>query len=588
VDQKAKLTANAKRASASSGNWRQRLRLWSGLVLFAFCLTHFANHTLGIISLSAMETGAELYDVIWSNPVMTWLLIAAALVHVGLSLWRTARRRTLKIPTWEFVQLVLGLYIPWTLIPHVIATMGASRQFGVDVDYPLILSLLWMDGALTQSLLLLVVWVHSIIGLHFWLRLYPWYARALPGLAVLSVAFPIAALWGWIEGARRQALTAYYQPDISQSQIDWVYVQTDQIRAIVFGLILLSLLVIVFRAATRRFRQTITVHYPGGLKVRANPGASLLEISRMNDIPHTAVCGGRARCSTCRVKILDSAEPLPAPEKAEAAVLKRLEADETVRLACQVRPTANISIQPLVPVRKAALGAPQSADSYYWGVEKQVAIMFIDLRNFTGLTEQNLSYDVVFMLNRYLDTVSEAIRKKGGYVDKFIGDGIMAIFGMDTTFEEACRQALEACPDIAVAMENLNEDRGPQFVDPLRIGIGLHGGSAILGRIGSAGDSSSRAPITALGDVVNTASRLESENKALGSVLTVSSTVLTSAGVEIADATPSEILLRGKREALQVFAVTDMGDLAKALTAPLSAPHSLDRRQDIGAHAPHS
>ena len=574
VDKNAKDTAQK---SATSGNWRQRLRLWSGLVLFAFCLTHFANHALGIISLEAMEAGEDWLGGLWDNPVGGPLLLLAALTHTLLALWRTMRRRTLQMPTWEFVQLVLGLYIPWTLIPHVAATMGLDNAHGVDVEYPLILTLLWPQGAVMQSILLLVVWVHSMVGLHFWLRLYPWYQRSLPFLSVAAILFPLLALWGWIEGARRQALNTAYVPDVTPAQIDWVYAQTDQFRALIFGLIAISLLVVIIRVSTRRFRQTVTVNYPGEVKVRAYPGASLLEISRMNGIPHTAVCGGRARCSTCRVKIIESAGELPAAETAECEVLKRINADESVRLACQLRPNADLTIRPLVPVQQAAVRSRQTADAYYWGVERKVAIMFIDLRNFTGLTEQNLSYDVVYMLNRYLDTVSSAIRQEGGHIDKFIGDGIMAIFGMNVSFETACQQALAACPRIEDAMVGLNKDRGPQFPDPLRIGIGLHGGSAILGRIGSAGTESAHAPITALGDVVNTASRLESENKALGSVLAVSRAVLDAAGVELPQADAAEILLRGKTEPLQILAIRDLDQLSVALS---TSTHGLKNTGD--------
>ncbi|MBO6758005.1 MAG: adenylate/guanylate cyclase domain-containing protein [Roseibium sp.] len=550
----------------ASGTWQQKLRLWSGLVMFAFCLSHFTNHALGIISVKAMDRGSLWHYEVWGSPFAVGVLATAACLHVGLALWRTAQRHTLAMPTWEFTQLVLGLYIPWTLIPHVLATLGLKNVFNIIPTYPQMLTLLWPNGAVMQSVLLLVVWSHSMIGLHFWLRIYPLYRRLLPYLATFAIVFPLLALWGWIEGARRQAQNTGYRLKVTDEHFTWIEAMTADIRAIVFGLVILSLAVVAIRLVAHRMRRKITVQYPGEVKVRALPGASLLEISRMNGIPHTAVCGGRARCSTCRVRILGSEEPLPDANSAEGAVLRRIGADETIRLACQIRPTTNLCIQPLVPVKASGPAAAGPTDAYYWGVEQPVVVMFVDLRNFTAITERHLSYDVVFLLNRYLDTVSSAIRGAGGHVDKFIGDGVMAIFGMDRPIGDAARQALMACETIGGALDELNADRGPQFTEPLRLGIGLHAGPAILGRIGAAGADSPAAPITALGDVVNTASRLEAENKQLQTTLTASQEVLDAAGIHLPDATPAEILLRGKSVPLKIYAIKELKHLTAAIS----------------------
>jgi len=542
--------------------WSGKLRLWSGLFMFTFCLSHFTNHALGIVSVAAMDRGSHWHYAVWGSPLAVSLLALAAFVHVGLALWKTARRHTFKMPAWEFIQLVLGLYIPWTLTPHVLATLGLKNAYGIIPTYPQMLTLLWPDGALMQSVLLIVVWVHAMIGLHFWLRIYPAYRRLLPFLSTFAIAYPLLALWGWVEGARRQAMDTGYESRVTQGHLEWVYGLTDQVRAIIFGLIILSVAVVFFRLIAHSLKRKITVGYPGGRHVRALPGASVLEISRMNEIPHMAVCGGRARCSTCRIRVLSTAAALPPVEAAESAVLDRIGADETIRLGCQLRPTGNLQIEPLVPVSSNGLIKRPPSDAYHWGIEKPVVIMFVDLRDFTALTESSLSYDIVHLLNRYLDTVSASIRAEGGHVDKFVGDGIMAIFGMETGLPDAARAALRACSRIGQAIGDLNQARGPQFPDPLRIGIGLHAGPAILGRIGAAGDATAtKTPITALGDVVNTASRLEAENKRLGTELTVSGTVLKSAGVDLSGACHDEITLRGKTVPLPIFAVKRIEDL---------------------------
>ena len=90
------------------GNWRQQARLFSGLILFAFCLSHFLNHALGIWSLDLLRQGEALHHEIWGDLPGLAVLSLAALTHASLALWRTARRRTLRLPVWETLQLALG------------------------------------------------------------------------------------------------------------------------------------------------------------------------------------------------------------------------------------------------------------------------------------------------------------------------------------------------------------------------------------------------------------------------------------------------------------------------------------------------
>ncbi|MET1416399.1 adenylate/guanylate cyclase domain-containing protein [Roseibium sp. HPY-6] len=558
VDRVATAPSRRKRKSVSWGNWRQRLRLWSGLILFAYCLSHFSNHALGIVSVEAMDKASVWHYLIWRNEIGESVLFFAFLTHVLLALWRTARRRTLKLPRWEFVQLVLGFYIPWSLIPHVGTTMGLANEFGFSPTYDQMLTILWPQHGLTQSLLLLAVWAHAMIGLHFWLRLYPVYHRLRYAALTFAVALPVLSLWGFIEGARRLELARDVKLKVTEAQFEWLTVFVIEARAVVFGLIAVSLLVILLRYLIGLSARRLTITYPGSLSVKAKPGATLLEISRSNDVPIASVCGGRARCSTCRVKVLGGGGTLTAPAAAEQAVLSRISAADDVRLACQIRPLQDIEVQPLVPVKAKVETSENLKDAYYWGVEQDIVVMFVDLRNFTRITESQLAYDVVHLLNNYLDQASAAIRAEGGFIDKFIGDGIMAIFGMDTSVEAGARQALRASKRIEAVMAELEKEKGPQFQDPIRLGIGLHLGSAILGRIGAAGTNGG---LTALGDVVNTASRLETENKAHGSFLAVSKDVIDAAHATVSDAITADIKIRGKEIPLQIFALSSLDAL---------------------------
>ncbi|MEL7526950.1 MAG: adenylate/guanylate cyclase domain-containing protein [Pseudomonadota bacterium] len=547
-----------KKAGPSWGNWRQRLRLWSGLILFAYCLSHFSNHAFGIISVDAMEKASVWHYRIWRNEIGETLLMLAAVTHVFLALWRTGRRRTLKMPPWEFTQLVLGLYIPWSLIPHVGTTMGLANQFGFSPTYHQMLTILWPQHGLTQSLLLLAVWAHAMIGLHFWLRLYPLYHRLRYAALGFAIAMPVVALWGFIEGARRLELAKDVQLKVTKEQFDWLTTFVIEARSVVFGLIAASLAAILLRYVFSLTARRLTITYPGSLSIRAKPGATLLEMSRINDVPIASVCGGRARCSTCRVKVLAGGAALAAPGAAEKAVLSRISAEGDVRLACQIRPQQNLQVLPLVPVKAKSETTENLKDAYYWGVEQDVVVMFVDLRNFTKITESQLAYDVVHLLNSYLDQASAAIRAEGGFVDKFIGDGIMAIFGMDSNVETGARQALRASRRIETVMRELEAEKGPQFQDPIRLGIGLHLGPAILGRVGAAGTSGG---LTALGDVVNTSSRLETENKAHNSFLVVSKDVTDAANVTLPDTNSAEIKIRGKEIPLQIFALNSLDAL---------------------------
>ncbi|MCA1298341.1 adenylate/guanylate cyclase domain-containing protein [Stappia indica] len=556
--------------TASAAAFRQRLRLVSGLTLLTFAFTHFLNHMLGLWSLEAMEAGRELFLAVWRNPLGELLLVTAILTHVALALWKTARRRTWRMPVWQWIQLLLGLAIPYLLIPHVIGTAGLAARFGYADTYRNVLTIFWPGLLVNQTTLMVLVWTHGMIGLHFWLRLSKVYRRWFPWLLSVAVLVPVLASLGWIGAARRLALVEQVPFPLTGEMITW----SDPLILILqrgfFGLLALVVAAILVRTIRRRFAETITITYPGGRTLRVVPGPTLLEVSRMNGIAHADVCGGRARCSTCRTRILAGGDSLPPPSTQEAQVLARIGADDTVRLACQIRPTAPLKVQPLVPARGAPRRNVTSGDAYHWGVEQPAAILFVDLRNFTGITESRLSYDVVFLLNRYLGETARAIEACGGYVDKFIGDGVMAIFGMTDGIQSGCRNALAATNAIAENLEHLNVELASQLETPLRIGMGLHAGQVILGRIGAAdgGNLGAGTRITALGDVVNIASRLEAASKELGQTLVVSRQVLRIAGYSCDAARETEIEVRGRSRPMTVYAVTPPTPLREALASP--------------------
>jgi adenylate cyclase len=264
--------------------------------------------------------------------------------------------------------------------------------------------------------------------------------------------------------------------------------------------------------------------------------------------------------------VLEGAERLPAPNPTEAAALARIHAPAAVRLACQIRPAYSLTVRPLVPMRE--LEPMSGDDAYRWGVERRITIMFADLRGFTSLAERLYPYDSVFLLNRFFETMSEAVERNGGAVDKFLGDGIMALFGVAPARGSGSRDALLAARDMLASLDRLNQEFGPTLPARLRMGLGIHTGPAVLGRVGV-----QTGGLTALGDSVNTASRLEALNKELGSVLVVSSSTVEAAGLAIPGAEVRDVTLRGRAETLAVHVVRDRTAMANMdeRASPVSA-----------------
>jgi adenylate cyclase len=193
------------------------------------------------------------------------------------------------------------------------------------------------------------------------------------------------------------------------------------------------------------------------------------------------------------------------------------------------------------------------------GQEREVAVLFCDLRGFTSLTEKRLPFDTVFILNRYFEAVGEAVEDAGGHIDKFIGDGVLALFGLSTSPQEAARQALDAALRVKAALARLNEDYASEFEHPLRIAMSLHAGPAIVGQMGY-GQATS---LTAVGDTINAASRLEGLAKELDVELVISEDLATRAGLDLSDRTRQIVSIRGRAAPLGSWIIPEAGSLRR-------------------------
>ncbi len=548
-----------------------RIRLWSGYVLFFYVVTHLLNHALGLISLRVLESGRHWFVFIWHNPIGQTILYGALFTHFFLALWSLYRRRALKLSYWEWLQWSLGILIVPLGMIHVVGTRLAHEFYGVEPGYPWVLASMLVGGwesIARQFSLPLVVWVHACIGLHFAWRLKPWYRDALPYLYAGALLVPVAGIAGAAIALRDVADLAQ-RPGFLDSLFDRVRAPTREQVANLYMIsytlqsVALALLVAMFAARPlrdlwERRAGVVRLDYGERRSVTQPAGFTILEISRLAGIPHAAVCGGRGRCSTCRVRVggVDR-DKLPPAEPEEAKVLARVGAPPNVRLACQVRPPpGHYSVTPLLPASAGPVEAYRRQPQAHGG-EQYIAILFADIRGFTSISEGKLPYDVVFLLNRYFRATGQAIEAAGGRLDKFIGDGVMALFGLNRTPEVACRQALEAARRMSDALTDLNEALSGDLDQPLRIGIGLHAGPAIVGEMGY----ERAAQITAIGDTVNTASRLETLTKEFSVELVVSQELLDRAGIDLGDAARHNVEIRGRQGRLAVRAVKRASDL---------------------------
>lgn len=538
------------------------LRLASGLILALFLLTHVSNVAFGLASAASMDDAWPWLTGLWSNPVGTLLLYGALAVHFGLTLQVIYRRRTLRMSGREAVQAAFGLALPFLLVPHVVSTEVVPALTGRPLDFVHEVHLLWSDPpkGLRQLAALAIGWLHGCFGVWFWLRGKPWFPRAAPWLLALALLVPFSATLGFVEAGRglaRDPPAPYLVPPE-------ITVQADRAGAVLFAAlgsaVAAAFLLRAARAWLGRGRR-VRVRYPDGRVSTVPAGFSVLEASRLARIPHVSVCGGRGRCSTCQVRVLSGREHLPPPEGIERAALSQAGAGGDVRLACQVRPTRDVSVSPVYAEPPTRARAAPGLDALPSGLEREIAVLFCDLRGFTRRAERALPFDTVHLLNRYFAVVGEAVAANGGYLDKFIGDGALALFGLDAPAERACRQALATAAAIARGLDGLNARLRAEGGEPVRIAMGLHVGLCIVGEIGHGRAMS----LTAVGDGINVASRLESAAKAADVGAVVSADLMVRAGLEPAfgDEVAREALaIRGRSRPLDVFLIPDALALA--------------------------
>jgi adenylate cyclase len=489
---------------------RRDARLASGLVLFVYVATHLANHALGLVSLAAAEAGLRAGVVVWQSLPGTLLLYGAAAVHVALAFDAIFQRRTLRMPPAEVLRIALGLGMPLLLIGHVVATRVGFEQYGHAPIYERVVWSLWNSDSRGRQLALLAPgWIHGCLGLRFVLLRFAWYPRWRLWLFGAALLLPVLSALGFItmmrEVAARAVDPALGAPVALPAHAERMALAAirDTSVAIYLGAIGLVFGSRELRAWIERARRVaVRIAFPDRT-VTVPRGWSVLEASRAFGLPHASACGGRARCSTCRVRVVEGPDALVAPDAEEAATLARIGAAEDVRLACRLRPAVDVTVVPLVSAT-----APHAAMHPSTSVtERDLVVLVARAVDVAGGPDQAdaalLPDDRLFLLARFHETVGAAVERSGGVPVAAAPGEVRAVFGTRTTRQAAARGALEAVEALRPALARLAHrcerdlGRAPTFA------IAAVAGAGVLGEVGWR----DRASRVVVGDVADAADR---------------------------------------------------------------------------------
>jgi adenylate cyclase len=552
----------------------RRVRLTTGLVLFTYVTIHLSNHALGNVSLVVLDATLEEVSKLWLHPIGAAILYGSFATHISLGVWALYERRYDSVWPGEVVQLMLGLTIPALLIEHVLVTRYSHEVYGTWRGYSQELYVLWVDQplkGLLQVVILIIAWVHGSIGLYYWLRLRPFFPRVRALLQLVAVLLPVLALLGFAQGSRRvaelsqdgqwRAETLNVDAMGTQAMAEALIRDRNILIGGFVGLIALVLLARGVRVIVERRGGMVRLSRSDGAVMTVPRGTSVLEAARRYKIPHPSVCGGRGRCSTCRIWLMGDPAEVPPPSPAEAAVLATLKVGSSVRLACQLRPHHDLAFATVLPPN-APVSRAYPHNRRYAANERFIVAMFVDMRGSTRLAERRLPYDTVFIINRFHEAVGNAIVAAGGATNQLLGDGVLALFGLRSEARQASRQAMKAAIGIGFNIGALNRFLARDLDEPIRFGIGIHAGTAIVGDIGY----QDHTVFTAIGDPVNTAARLQDQSKALVCEVVISEEVYRGAGLA-EDALPQrEVFVAGREGPIRVWTATTTADLSPAMS----------------------
>jgi adenylate cyclase len=521
---------------------RSDLRLGSGLILFAYVAAHFTNHALGLISVAVAERGLRVAVAVWHSLPGTVLLYGAAGIHITLAFVALYEHRTLRMPPMELLRIALGFGIPTLLIAHAVSTRLAFEAYGAQPDYARIVWMLWHSNREGRQMALLVPgWLHGCLGLSFAFGRHAWFQRVRLILFGAALLLPVLATLGFLEMLKEVSILAQDPAWFTANVLSLDAVQTDKLTqtsnvmlALYFVLIGGVFVARMVRRSVESFRgKLVSITYPGRI-IRVPRGWTVLEASRSHHIPHLSMCGGRARCSTCRVRIVAGADQCPLPAQNELDTLNRIHAPEGTRLACQLRPQGNVTVIPLLAATLSPLREPANE-----AVEREIAVMLVGFR-WTATPHSLLPQDLLYLLNRYSETVGDTVRKEGGVPIQFIGDGLTALFGLEVGAKEANRQALKAARQVDRRLRALGNRLQRELGWAANFAIHLHTGPA---GVGETGDYVAHT-LAVVGNTMDVARQLAAQhNDGEIAGIVLSQAVMLAAGLDTRATTWREIVL---------------------------------------------
>jgi adenylate cyclase len=252
------------------------------------------------------------------------------------------------------------------------------------------------------------------------------------------------------------------------------------------------------------------IHFDDALKCSiplTDGERTILETSLAAGVLHYHQCNGRARCTTCRVRVIEGEEHLSPPDSAEKDVLLRHHLASDVRLACQTYVKGEVTISRVILDPSSLQGNGELVEH---AEERPLAVMFCDLRQFTPFAAAHMPQDVIYVLNRYFRDICEPVFSHRGTVNQYLGDGFLALFGLqDMEPSRFCLDAARSAVEILQRLEKFNDWLEGSFGVRFKCGIGLDFGTCVVGKAGHPLQKS----FMVLGDSVNRASRIEGQTK---------------------------------------------------------------------------
>jgi adenylate cyclase len=436
------------------------------------------------------------------------------------------------LPPLELLRIALGFTLPIILIGHAANTRLAYEMFGLSSDYTRVVANLWAaDQQGMQLGLMAPGWLHGCLGLNFAFKRRPLFRKLRFVLFAIALLLPVFSGLGFIAMGRElstnptaaAAAQEYLSPAHAEERIAIERWRNNLLIAY-FSIIGATFGARTIRNALERGRKRlISISYPGRT-VRVPRSWSVLEASRAFHIAHASMCGGRARCSTCRVRVTAGEENCPAAATDERATLERIGAAADVRLACQLRPRGNISVIPLVrteqPIYRAT--APQRRTG-----EREVVVLYCDFLNRAELATDHLPQDLLYVITLYVEALANAIRAARGTLSYLELDSVCALFGLECDASQAAKQALQAAGAIEQAISDLNDRLGRQWDCKMKIAVSIHAGRAAVGEIGS----SDPPAVVAIGQAVEVANEVRKAAAARDVPFAISEPVYAAAGV---------------------------------------------------------